>query len=180
MNDVALENSSFTPLQLMLEIVQHCLHPRMLLTPMDAEYCARMIKLLHKVATPAFSTASCYDQVLGDQVSAIISSTSTREVQNYGALAPLFLYPIERLKRIASLGRFLRLVLQDLDGLYASEDAYKSFNKQANQPSTVYLPGFIKNTRRLGRSFIVTEEDILSHFDLRLFIVKLHKKLLKV
>ncbi|KAG8883184.1 THO complex subunit 2 [Tulasnella sp. 332] len=151
----SLDSPSFSPLQLMGEIVQHCIHPRLLLSPMDAEFCARMIKLLHRAGTPAFSTASCYDRVLGDQLSAIISSTSDKEIVNYG--------------------RFLRVVLQDLDGWYSSEEQYKSFNRP--NPNGPILPGFIRRINLLSRNVVVTEDDVMSHTDLCFLISKLHRKI---
>ncbi len=68
----------------MTEMVQHCFHPRLLLSPMDAEFCARMIKILHHLGTPGFSTASCYDKVIGDHLSAVILACSDSEIGNYG------------------------------------------------------------------------------------------------
>ena len=44
-------------------LVEHCLHPRALLSPMDADYCARMIKVVHRLGTPGFSTLNVYDKV---------------------------------------------------------------------------------------------------------------------
>ncbi|KAG9026250.1 THO complex subunit 2 [Tulasnella sp. JGI-2019a] len=150
-----MDSPSFSPLQLMGEIVQHCIHPRLLLSPMDAEYCARMIKLLHRAGTPAFSTASCYDRVLGDQLSAIISSTSDKEIVNYG--------------------RFLRVVLQDLDGWYSSEEQYKNLNR--SNPNGPILPGFIRRINLLSRNVVVAEDDVMSHTDLCFLISKLHRKI---
>lgn len=44
-------------------LVEHCLHPRALLSPMDADFCAQIIKLMHCLGTPGFSTLNTYDKV---------------------------------------------------------------------------------------------------------------------
>jgi THO complex subunit 2 len=44
-------------------IIEHCLQPRCLLSPMDADFCAQFIKVLHTQGTPGFHTLMCYDKV---------------------------------------------------------------------------------------------------------------------
>lgn len=44
-------------------IVEHCIQPRALLSPMDAEFCAQFIRVLHLQGTPGFYTLMCYDKV---------------------------------------------------------------------------------------------------------------------
>jgi THO complex subunit 2 len=44
-------------------IVEHCIQPRCLLSPMDADYCAQVIKSIHVMGTPGFSTLHVYDKV---------------------------------------------------------------------------------------------------------------------
>jgi THO complex subunit 2 len=43
--------------------VEYCIQPRCLLSPMDADFCAQMIKMLQTQGTPGFSTLLCYDKV---------------------------------------------------------------------------------------------------------------------
>lgn len=43
--------------------IEHCLQPRCLLSPMDADFCAQFIKVVHMQGTPGFSTLMCYDKV---------------------------------------------------------------------------------------------------------------------
>lgn len=45
------------------QIIQYCIHPRSLISPMDADYCVQMIRTLHAIGTPGFSTLMCYDKV---------------------------------------------------------------------------------------------------------------------
>ena len=44
-------------------IIEHCIQPRCLLSPMDADYCAQVIKAIHIMGTPGFSTLMVYDRV---------------------------------------------------------------------------------------------------------------------
>ena len=44
-------------------LIEHCIQPRCLLSPMDAVYCARLIRTLHERGTPGFHTLMCYDKV---------------------------------------------------------------------------------------------------------------------
>lgn len=48
---------------LISSVIEHCVQPRSLLSPMDAEFCAQFIKVLHMQGTPGFSTLMCYDRV---------------------------------------------------------------------------------------------------------------------
>jgi THO complex subunit 2 len=44
-------------------IIEHCIQPRCLLSPMDADYCAQVIKAIHIMGTSGFSTLMVYDRV---------------------------------------------------------------------------------------------------------------------
>lgn len=44
-------------------LIEHCIQPRCLLSPMDAVFCARLIRMLHERGTPNFHTLMCYDKV---------------------------------------------------------------------------------------------------------------------
>ncbi len=44
-------------------IIEYCIQPRCLLSPMDADFCAQFIKVIHLQGTPGFSTLQCYDKV---------------------------------------------------------------------------------------------------------------------
>lgn len=48
---------------LIRSLIEHCIQPRCLLSPMDAVYCARLIRTLHDRGTPGFHTLMCYDKV---------------------------------------------------------------------------------------------------------------------
>ena len=44
-------------------LVDYCFLPRCLLSPMDADFCAQFIKVVHNLSTPGFPTISCWDRV---------------------------------------------------------------------------------------------------------------------
>ena len=44
-------------------LVQECVMPRMLFSPMDALYCAKFAELLHTTGVPYFSTVWYYNEV---------------------------------------------------------------------------------------------------------------------
>lgn len=44
-------------------LIEHCIQPRCLLSPMDADFCAQFIKVMHTQGTPGFHTLMCYDKV---------------------------------------------------------------------------------------------------------------------
>jgi THO complex subunit 2 len=89
-------------------IIEHCIQPRCLLSPMDADYCAQVIKAIHTMGTPGFSTLMVYDkvrrasrialpasdslkcypcvyQLLGDHIKVVVFSCSEYEAKNYGS-----------------------------------------------------------------------------------------------
>lgn len=45
-------------------IIEHCIQPRCLLSPMDADYCAQIIRVIHTQGTPGFPTLMVYDKVI--------------------------------------------------------------------------------------------------------------------
>lgn len=47
----------------MAELMQHCILPRLLLSPGDAQYAARLLLLAHDLGAPHLSTLLCLDHV---------------------------------------------------------------------------------------------------------------------
>lgn len=47
-------------------IAQTCIFPRSTLSPTDAEFCARFMKMLHDIGTPGYSTIAAYATVSVD------------------------------------------------------------------------------------------------------------------
>jgi THO complex subunit 2 len=51
---------------------------------MDADFSAQFIKQMHLLGTPNFSTAHCYDRLIGDHIGNIVFSLTQAEARNYG------------------------------------------------------------------------------------------------
>ena len=83
-----------------------------------------------------------------------------------------------RLKKDA--GHFLRIVLAQLDEWHLSGTAYRKGNRKGEKGEGPILPGFIKKSGWLTKYPNLNEDEILSHADFKLFVAKLHKKILKV
>ncbi|KAK0486690.1 transcription factor/nuclear export subunit protein 2-domain-containing protein, partial [Armillaria luteobubalina] len=71
-------------LALVEAMLEHCIYPRCLLSPMDADYTAQMIRLLHTQGTLGFQTIVCYNLLLSDDVKVVLFSCSEYEARNYG------------------------------------------------------------------------------------------------
>ena len=87
-------------------ILEKCILPRLLLSPSDADYCFRLIKMLHESGTPNFRTLSLYGRIFRpNRLRSLIFSCTLREAEN--------------------LGRFLRLILKDLSRWHADRTLYE-------------------------------------------------------
>ncbi|KAH8118538.1 transcription factor/nuclear export subunit protein 2-domain-containing protein [Phellopilus nigrolimitatus] len=135
-------------------LIEHCIQPRSLLSPMDAVYCARLIRTLHERGTPGFHTLMCYDKLLGEHVKVIIFSCSENEARNYG--------------------RFLKGILQDLYGWHKDQKAYDASNRRKDGSKTVLLPGLQMPWSKDGPS---SPDDLLKWAEFKSFLKKCHRKL---
>jgi len=59
------------------------LFPRCIFSALDAQYCARMVQLIHELRVPNFSTLLCYDRVFTD-ISYIAASLTENEASRFG------------------------------------------------------------------------------------------------
>lgn len=119
-------------------LLEKCLLPRLLLSPVDAEYSFKMIKFMHDNNVPYFRTLGLYSQLFKpNRLRAMIFTCTVREVEN--------------------LGRFLRLVLTDLARWHGSATVYEreawgSKSGQSGQPSHPgVLIGFAKALDENGK-----------------------------
>lgn len=99
--------------------IQHCLFPRVLLSPNDASFCSKFIREVHKLGTPKFHTIGVYDAIFGRALATAMFVCTQREAENYG--------------------RFLKEVLFDLSLWHKDRSTYEV---QAHGP-TKSLVGFI-------------------------------------
>ena len=86
--------------------LEECILPRLHMSPLDAEYCFRLIKFLHEFSAPNFKLMSLYDRLLNhNRLRAVIFTCTVREAEH--------------------LGRFLRLILGDLSKWHGDKNAYE-------------------------------------------------------
>ncbi|KIY72984.1 hypothetical protein CYLTODRAFT_343075 [Cylindrobasidium torrendii FP15055 ss-10] len=139
--------ATVTPNALLEVFHEHCLIPRCLMSPMDAEYAAQMVRAMHNAGTPGFHTMACYNMLLKDLPATIVFSCSEDEARNYG--------------------RFLRSILADLHKWHKDETAYLSDNRIKSHGKS--LPG-------MRMRFRVDKEPIL-HSQFQQVLRKWHQKL---
>ncbi|KAG1756059.1 transcription factor/nuclear export subunit protein 2-domain-containing protein [Suillus lakei] len=137
-------------------IIEHCIQPRCLLSPMDADFCAQFIKVMHTQGTPGFPTLVVYDKLLGDHVKAVVFSCSEYEAKNYG--------------------RFLLGILTDLWKWAQDEQLFLMENRTKVGGKTVLLPGFQHRWSSKDHGSIVSD-DLLSWTGFKQILRKWHRKL---
>ena len=87
-------------------LLEQCILPRLELSPLDAEYCFRLIKFLHDFSAPNFKLMSLYDRLFNhNRLRGIIFKATVREAEH--------------------LGRFLRCVLGDLSRWHTDKGVYE-------------------------------------------------------
>lgn len=137
-------------------IIEHCIQPRCLLSPMDADYCAQIIKVIHTQGTPGFPTLMVYDRLLGDHVKTVIFSCSEYEAKNYG--------------------RFLLSLLADLWKWAQDEQLFAQDNRMKIAGKTVLLPGF--QPRWTNKDLAdIRADDVLHWISFKQILRKWHRKL---
>jgi THO complex subunit 2 len=101
------------------KIIQECIFPRVLLSPMDAILCSKLVFYIHQIGTPGFRTIHIFDKLLRRQFLAnAIFQCTVREAEN--------------------LGRFLNEVIQEL----AEWDRERSVYETKAWGPKKDLPGF--------------------------------------
>lgn len=132
-----------------IAILQQCLLPRLLLSPVDALYSFKMFKYLHSSGTPHFRTVGLLDQLFRDQrLTGIIFLCTSKEADNFG--------------------RFLNEILRDLGRWHADKAVYEKEAYGAKRD----LPGFSKATDSDGKPTA-----FLDYEDFRRLLYKWHRLL---
>lgn len=86
--------------------LEKCLLPRLLVSPVDAEYSFKMVRFLHDNGVPHFRTLSLYNRFFkSNRLRTLIFTCTVREAEN--------------------LGRFMRLALADLARWHADPALYQ-------------------------------------------------------
>ncbi|KAL4980170.1 transcription factor/nuclear export subunit protein 2-domain-containing protein [Aspergillus desertorum] len=133
--------------QLHIALLEQCFLPRLLLSPIDAFYCFKMLKFLHAAGAPNFRTVGLLDQLFREQrLTALIFQSTSREADN--------------------LGRFLNEVLRDLGRWHADKTVYEkeAFGTKRD------LPGFAMNVDPEGKP-----TTFLDYEDFRRLLYKWHR-----
>ncbi|KAL1851188.1 THO2 plays a role in transcriptional elongation [Paecilomyces lecythidis] len=128
-------------------MLEQCLLPRLLLSPVDAFYCFKMLKYLHNSGTPNFRTVGLLDQLFRDQrLTALIFQCTSKEADN--------------------LGRFLNEILRDLSRWHADKAVYEkeAFGTKRD------LPGFAMAVDPEGKP-----ATFLDYEDFRRLLYKWHR-----
>ncbi|KAK9839458.1 hypothetical protein WJX81_003560 [Elliptochloris bilobata] len=150
------------------ELVQHCVLPRLLLSPGDARFTACLLLLVHDLGAPYFSTLLCLDHVLKSMMN-VMACCTEREAEH--------------------LGTFMLELLRKVETWRSDESAYEEasqrpgFAEDSKQPDSnrVTLPVFKelcwKWERRLGHitTTCLGSTDGFTVRNVLLFLVKVVK-----
>ena len=134
-------------LELVQQILQHCVQPRARVSLPDAAFAYQFVKRMHAINTPGFHTLVFYDQLLNSQVAPILYSCSENEARNYA--------------------RFLFDVLSDVHKWFSSGRDYKEDAVGQN------LQGFMRTLSRAGAADL-TDKDWFSHDDYKRIATNWH------
>ncbi|KAJ5177028.1 uncharacterized protein N7482_002905 [Penicillium canariense] len=130
-------------------LLEQCFIPRLLLSPIDAFFCFKILKFLHNSGTPNFRTVGLLDQLFREhRLSALIFLCTSKEADN--------------------LGQFLGKVLGDLSEWHADKAVYEkeAFGTKRD------LPGFAKSIDPEGVPTLFLEFE-----DFRRLLYKWHRLL---
>ncbi|KKK26560.1 hypothetical protein ARAM_002963 [Aspergillus rambellii] len=132
-----------------IALLEQCFLPRLLLSPIDAFYCFKMLKFLHTTGAPNFRTVGLLDQLFREhRLTALIFQSTSREADN--------------------LGRLLNEVLRDLSRWHADKNVYEkeAFGNKKD------LPGFAMTVDPEGKP-----TTFLEYEDFRRLLYKWHRLL---
>ena len=90
--------------QIAQQLIDTCLRPRALLSPIDAMFAARFLRTLHTNGTRHLSTLAVYDSLFRQHVAQTLFGTTENEARNYA--------------------RFLAGILGDMHAWLVSQDTY--------------------------------------------------------
>lgn len=132
-----------------ISLLEQCFLPRLLLSPIEAFYCFKMLKFLHLSGTPNFRTVGLLDQLFREQrITALIFQCTSKEADN--------------------LGHFLNETLRDLGRWHADKAVYEkeAFGTKKD------LPGFATFVQPEGKP-----TTFLEYEDFRRLLYKWHRLL---
>ena len=144
----------FKPVQNNVELLntalmEHCFLPRIVLSPLDAVFCFRLLKFIQNSGTPGFRTLGFYDQLFKEsRLTSLIFMCTSKEADN--------------------LGRFIMEILRDLNRWHDKKITYE---KEAYGAARS-LPGFATRLATNGKP-----DTFLNFEDFRRLLYKWHQHL---
>jgi THO complex subunit 2 len=141
--------------QVIAQFTQRMIVPRAKISPMDAFFCARFVRLMHDLGTPNFASLSFYDKLFGDQLIPTVFHMSDDEIRNYA--------------------RFLADILSTLSAWYKSEELYLSQALGIDKLNGPKLVGFVQKASALQNPAAITKGDYLQHSSYRIAYAKWQK-----
>lgn len=132
-----------------VSLLEQCFLPRLLLSPIEAFYCFKVLKFLHTSGTPNFRTVGLLDQLFREQrITALIFQCTSKEADNFG--------------------HFLNETLRDLGRWHADKAVYEkeAFGTKRD------LPGFATIVDPEGKPTMFLEYE-----DFRRLLYKWHRLL---
>ncbi|EEB05965.2 THO complex subunit Tho2 [Schizosaccharomyces japonicus yFS275] len=129
-----------------------CIAPRLRLSPHDAIFCAKFVKLLHSLNTWNFSTMSLLDILFGPQLPSLIFSFTQREAANFS--------------------RFLFEILAEITAWHKDPGLY-----ERDCLGNGHLVGFVLEWNETKDDGAVDPSRLLRHNRYLLLVSKWHKQL---
>lgn len=142
------DNDGTTRRDLVQHLIQHCLLPRALLSPTDAMFAGKFIRLMHLNGARNFSSLTLYDRLFIEHVAPVIFSCTENEANSYA--------------------RFIQVVLDDLMPWYKSQAL---FDKEVVGNN---LPGFQMRWGNRRGGELVPKEAMCSYEQFREVLRKWH------
>ena len=135
-----------------IALIEHCLFPRMIMSPLDSRFAFQMIRFLHIQSAANFRTMGLYDQFFKEKrLISLIFLCSSREAE--------------------CLGRFINDVFGELSKWHADKKVYEN---EAYGPKKQYEGFSQKKKGPEGKEPIV---EFLSFEDFRRLLLKWHRAL---
>jgi THO complex subunit 2 len=137
-------------------LLEECILPRLQVSPLDSEYCFKLIKFLHEFSAPNFKLMSLYDRLFNhNRLRAMIFTCTVREAEHFG--------------------RFLRCILGDLSRWHGDKAVYEREAlgmKELQGKKTKQYLGFATASDADGKPTATVEHD-----QFRDLLFKWHKEL---
>ncbi|PWN24056.1 hypothetical protein BCV69DRAFT_279956 [Microstroma glucosiphilum] len=142
------DNDGTTRRDLVQHLIQYCLLPRALLSPTDAMFAGKFIRLMHLNGARNFSSLTLYDRLFIEHIAPVIFTCTENEANSYA--------------------RFIQVVLDDLMPWYKSQAL---FDKEVVGKN---LPGFQMRWGNRRGGEVIPKEAMCSYEQFREVLRKWH------